>query len=200
MRILIVTAHPDDAELSMGGTMSRLKREGNDIRIHVFSASLTIEGNEGIKEEVVASIRGIYGLDLTVHDYPTMHFNEHYQDIRDTIFKIKQDFNPHVVYTKSPNALHPDHRIIGEAVESIFLESTIYAVEGLRDFHNQKINKWFGISDKDLSHKLQSLKMYKTQSGKYYFDETYIKSLATIRGAQSGFQYAEGFEVIREVS
>lgn len=199
MRILILGAHPDDVELSIGGTLSRLKREDNDIRVHVFSSSVTIEGNEGIKDEVVASIRGVYGLDLSVYDFPTMYFEDHYQEIRNRVYDLKQKFNPHMVLTKSPNALHPDHRIIGEAAESIFLDTTVYAMEGIRDFHNQRINKWWAFSEDDLDTKLKALACYKTQSDKLYFDREMIKAMAIFRGRQVGRNYAEGLEVIREI-
>lgn len=200
MRILIITSHLDDFEFGCGATVSRLKREGHDIRVCVFSASLTIEGNEGIKEEGVASVRGVYGLDFTVHDFLTMHFTEHYQDIRDIIFKLKQSFNPDVVYCKSPNSLHPDHRVIGEAVESIFLENTIYGMEGIRDGHNQRINKWVEVSSADLAVKQKALACYQSQKNKGYSDMQVIEGWARFRGAQVGKRYAEGFEVLKEVS
>ena len=199
MRILIISAHPDDIELAMGGVLSRLKREDNDIRVHVFSSSITIQGNERIKDEVTASIRGIYGLDLSLHDFPTMHFHEHYQAIRDRIYDLKRKFSPNMVLTKSPNALHPDHRIIGEAVESIFLDTTIYAMEGVRDFHNQHINKWWAFGEEDLNTKLRALECYKSQASRHYFDREMIKAMAVFRGGQVGIPFAEGFEVIREV-
>ena len=110
MKILIVTAHPDDLEFSMGGTLARLIKEKHEFKIHVFSDSADVKGNDGIAGEVFDSIKGVYGLGCNIHKYPTMHFREHYQDIRDAIFKIKQDFQPDIVYCKSPNALHPDHQ------------------------------------------------------------------------------------------
>jgi LmbE family N-acetylglucosaminyl deacetylase len=200
MRILIITAHPDDLEIGMGATLARLNREGHDIRVHVFSLSDTIDGNEGIKDEIIASLQGVYGVEFTVHDYTTMYFTERYQGIRNDIFKLKQSFNPDTVFCKSPNALHPDHRTIGEACESIFLECTIYGIEGIRDNHNQHVNKWVEVSADDMVHKHTALTKYVTQSQRHYFDEDLVESWAKFRGSQIGKRYAEGFEVIREVS
>ena len=200
MSILIITSHPDDIEFSMGGTLSRLKREGHDIRAHIFSLSVTIDGNEEIKNELAASLQGVYDVDFTVHDYPTMHFKEHYQDIRDTIFEVKRKFNPDVVYCKSSRSLHPDHVVVGEAVESIFIESTIYAMEGIRDGRRLHINKWVVINEPDLKKKLESIKKYKSQADKHYSDPSLIVAWARVRGNQINRNLAEGFEVIQEVS
>jgi len=200
MNILVVTAHPDDLEFSFGGSLNRLMHGKDYIEVHIFSQSDTIHGNEGIVEECTASIRGIYELDLHIHKYPTMHFSEHQQAIRDDIFKIKEELHPTVVFCKSPNSLHPDHRVIGEACESIFLESTVYAMEGIRDGHRQHINKWMEISADDLEVKLTAIGCYKSQRRRGYSNSKIIESWARFRGGQIGVEFAEGLEVIREIS
>jgi len=198
MKILIISSHPDDIEFSMGATLAKLI--GFDIEIHVFSDSADIKGNDGIQQEVFDSIQGVYGLDCTVHKYPTMHFRENYQDIRDDIFKIKQEFDPDVVYCKSPNGLHPDHQVIGEACESIFLECSVYAMEGLRDGHVQPINKWEIIDDEELNAKIKAIGCYRSQEKRHYSNIKTVEAIARFRGGQVGVEYAEGFEVLREVS
>ena len=206
MIILIATAHPDDVELCMGGTLAKLVQRQYDIDdeitilLHIFSYSDTIPGNDNIAEELSKSVAGVYGLDRTVYKFPTMHFNEHNQEIRDRLFQVKQNTHPDVVYCTSPNALNPDHIVIGKACESMFFESTIYGMEGIRDGHNQKINKWEKIELEHLETKLDALSQYKSQSEKGYFKRGVILGHASYRGAQIGVPFAEGFEVIREVS
>ena len=217
MKILFVVSHPDDLEFSCGGLLAKLveKQKCDDyvwglqepcadppdeIKIHVFSDSADIEGNDGILEELSKSIHGVYGLVCNVHKYPTMHFREHYQAIRDDIFRIKQEFHPDVVYCKSPNAIHPDHQVIGEACESIFLETTIYAMEGIRDGYNQRINKWVSISAADLETKILAIMQYKSQERRSYSDADLIRAWARFRGGQVGKQYAEAFEILREIT
>jgi N-acetylglucosamine malate deacetylase 1 len=200
MKILIVSSHPDDIEFAMGATLNRLTKGSDYIEVHIFSQSEDIHGNEGIQEECNNSIHGIYKLDLHIHKYPTMHFSEHQQAIRDDIFKIKQEMHPDVVYCKSPNAIHPDHRLIGQACESIFLEQTIYAMEGVRDGHNQMINKWVEVSEDDLNVKIDAIACYKSQHRRGYSNAKTIEAWARFRGNQVGLQLAEGFEVLREIS
>ena len=199
-KILIVTAHPDDAEFGMGATLHQLMNGKDYVELHIFSQSDTIHGNEGIQDECKRSISDIYKLDLHLHKYPTMHFHEHQQAIRNDIFKLKQDLNPDIIYCKSPTAIHPDHIVIGDACESIFLEKTVYGLEGVRDGQNQVINKWNKISEEDLNVKMQALMCYKTQNIRAYSDAKVIEAWARWRGSQVGVEYAEGFEVIREVT
>jgi hypothetical protein len=44
---------------------------------------------------------------------------------------------------------------------------------------------------------MAALKAYKTQEGKPYMSEDFIRSLAKVRGTQIQVPYAEAFEVIR---
>jgi LmbE family N-acetylglucosaminyl deacetylase len=167
--------------------------------VHIFSTSENIDGNAGIEDECREALK-VYGLDPAIHHYPTMHFQEHYQDIRDDIFNIKLEMSPDIIYCKSPRSLHPDHRAIGEACESIFLESTIYGIEGIRDGHNQRVNKWVTVTQDDLDAKMDALSCYKSQTRRAYSNAKTIEAWARFRGNQVGVEYAEGMEVIREVS
>jgi hypothetical protein len=45
--------------------------------------------------------------------------------------------------------------------------------------------------------KLESLKCYRSQIGRNYANEEYIKGLALTRGIQVGGRYAETFNLIR---
>jgi N-acetylglucosamine malate deacetylase 1 len=199
MKILIVSAHPDDIELCMGATLSRLKREGHEIQTHIFSDSKSIEGNENIDEELHESLK-IYGLDEIVYAFETMHFQESYQLIRQHIYEAKLEFNPDVVYCMSPHSLHPDHRVIGEACESIFLETTVYGMSWIRDWHNVDPDKFTKVTLDDMLVKRCAIECYKSQKDKTYTDPEILESIARVFGAQIGERYAEAFEVIREVS
>lgn len=184
----------------MGATLARLIREGHTVGAHIFSESDSIEGNDGIKDEIVESLQGVYNIDFAIHTYRTMYFHEQYQAIRNDIFSIKQAVAPDIVFCKSPNSLHPDHRVVGEAVESIFLDTTIYAIEGIRDSQRQRVNKWVEVSPDDIMTKLRALGKYDSQKRRHYHEDEIIRSWAKFRGNQIGADYAEAFEVIREVS
>jgi LmbE family N-acetylglucosaminyl deacetylase len=55
------------------------------------------------------------------------------------------------------------------------------------------------LSERHIQTKLKSVKCYRSQLGKKYANEDFIKGLARTRGVQCGMDYAETFEVIRWV-
>lgn len=203
MKILIVTAHPDDIEFGFGATLWQLcQQKENQIVALIMSDSMTIEENIGydLRKEAQDSLVNIYNISIILKTFPTMYFREHFQEIRNVIWEKKKQFRPDIIYCTSPMSSHPDHQVIGEACDSIFLESTIYCFEDLRGNQKQLVNKWNVVSEEDLSVKLNSVGCYKSQKAKAYTSLEGITSLARSRGLQVGQKYAEAFEVMREVA
>lgn len=198
MRILIVSAHPDDIEFNMGATLCQLRNPDNKIMIDIMSSSETIDGNSEIRKETEL-VAKLYNLSYNIHDFETMELTRDFQKIRNLIYKIKLKFKPDVIFCTSPVSIHPDHKIVGEACESIFLEQTVYAMEDIRGNQKQLINKWNPITEFDLVIKRKALDLYKSQHKRAYHDFVQIEGLARARGMQVGVEYAEGFEVMREV-
>ena len=112
MNILIIAAHPDDAELGMGGTISKLSKN-NDITLCILC-----KGNKPGKEYVenkrikalhknikTLGIKKLYinnfddvSLDTIPHIKITSYLNE-------IINKVK----PQIVFTNHENDVHIDH-------------------------------------------------------------------------------------------
>jgi hypothetical protein len=53
------------------------------------------------------------------------------------------------------------------------------------------------LEEKHLERKIRALECYKSQAGRDYANEVFIRSLAKVRGVQIGVNLAEVFEVIR---
>jgi hypothetical protein len=56
------------------------------------------------------------------------------------------------------------------------------------------------VSEKELSAKIRALKLYKSQEKRRYMQEEFIRSLAVVRGVQSGNYLAEAFEIYRMIN
>ena len=41
MKVLVIAAHPDDEVLGMGGTIKKLTRAGNDVKIIIMATGIT---------------------------------------------------------------------------------------------------------------------------------------------------------------
>lgn len=197
--ILVLGAHPDDIEFAMGATLSKLKRNPkNYVYIVVFSSAMQIPENKHILNELRDSMK-LYNIDYEILDFRTRMFIQDSPEIQDKIYNLKQCFHPSVVYSPSPNALHPDHAVIGKCVVSVFQETSILVYEDIRGNHHQLINYWHEVSSSDVKRKISSLKRYRSQFNRKYFNFDQIYHLISARGLQIGKKFAEGFENLRVI-
>lgn len=195
MKTLIVTAHPDDCEIAIGASMTRFE----NLSVYISSDSTTIGGNSKIIDETKSSICGIYNAHLTLGKFETMRIWTKFQELRDILFEIKKTMKPDIIYCTSPKSLHPDHKAVGEACKSIFLEQTVYSFEPIRSNQDFHPDKFMPITKDELQVKLKACSCYSSQSEKHYFDAESIIATARFYGTQIGVEYAEAFEVIREI-
>lgn len=187
-------------EFAMGGTLKKLTEDkNNQIWVAVMSDSSTVDGNDGILKELHDSM-DFYGLPYSVYTFITMYFTRDYQQIRDRIFSLKSTFKPDIVYSTSNTATHPDHRVVGEAVHSIFLEKqTVIFYNDVRGNYNQNINHWEILTKEQIDFKINALLKYESQHRRAYLDSVGLKSISKSRGMQIGADYCEGFEIYKSV-
>lgn len=196
---MILGAHPDDIEFAMGATLARLIREGEHATIAIMSKSLHIEQNQHILDELTNSMDVLGVKDYEVHDFQTRSFEQQSTQIRNAIFKLKQEVQPSIVFCPSLNAMHPDHVTVGKSCKSIFQETSILAYEDIRGNHDVMINHWYALSETDVDTKIKALSCYQSQTNRTYFDMEQIRAVSMYRGLQVGVKYAEGFEALRVV-
>lgn len=167
-----------------------------------MSPALQLEQNKHILEELHESMKvfGIKDDQYKVYDFRTRYLPKDSPDVQNEIYLLKKKFNPNLVITSSPNALHPDHSTVGKSVMSVFQETSILAYEDVRGNHQQLITHWEEIGAVDLLRKLNALKSYKSQFKRDYFDFRKIENLVSARGLQVGLKFVEGFEHIRTVN
>ncbi len=200
MVILALGAHPDDIELNCGGTLTRFGEE-HTIVYTVFSDCVEQPGNEGIAEEL---LRAVSLLDINEDDFyfehfPNTRFPEHAPEIRRVMEKLRDKYDPYIVLTASSDDVHQDHRTLYEETLRVFRNTTILGTESLRSSMHFKPNCFVRLSNEHVNKKIEVLKCYRSQFGRYYFSETAITSLMIHRGKQIGAEFAEAYEVIRVV-
>ena len=209
--------HPDDEILGLGGTMKKLSDHGHNVVVllvaghlpPLYSEEVFVEHKKqaleahkivGVKESIFLEIPATFVKDETV------------ADLNGKIYKVVQSVKPNVVFMPFPDR-HIDHKLI--------FESTLVATRPLKDGKNIELvaayetlseTHWnapyiepnfvpnFVIDiSMHIDKKIEALKCYKSQ---ITLDEgprsiKSIKSLATFRGTQSGFDYGEAFYIIR---
>lgn len=121
-RILVLGAHPDDAEVYAGGLVVRQCRLGAQVKI--VSVTDGSSGHQSLPPEQLKQIRRreATAAGATVGaEYVTWDFRDGYLqpsiNVREAIVAEIRSFQPDLVLTHRPNDYHPDHRAVGTAVQ-----------------------------------------------------------------------------------
>ena len=218
MKILFVAPHPDDETLGCGGTILKHHAKGNETHwlivtgISVDSGwpSSKVEKRDDEIKEVSKKYRfsNVHKLNFPTTRVDTLPIS----DIIGKIVEIYNSIEPDIVYYPFSNDVHTDHQIIAKAMQSSFkwfrfphikkvymyetISETDFNFAGDRIF---KPNVFVDIS-KYLNEKIKIMKIYDGEMGEFPFprSEQTIRSLALLRGSQSGFKSAEAFELVYE--
>lgn len=156
-RILLITAHPDDADMHAGGTIARWVDEGHEV-----SSVIATSGDKGhddpaiSREQVVALRRAeqrraavILGVtNVTFLDFEDGELGWAGPRLAEDITRAIREARPDVVLTHDPYAgppryvtyqLHPDHRAVGfAAIDAVYFRAPgpvyypAHAAAGLR--------------------------------------------------------------------
>lgn len=203
MKILVVDAHPDDSNISAGGTLAKLRRKyKNCIIWSIYFAPCTEDPkNEGHLKDHRDVCCNILGMNrLIEHNFPRDLLETHKQEIRNILFKLREEFKPDIVFCPSPHEFHQDHKAIAECCQTIFRDtSTILGYEVLRsvtpDF---RPTLFVTLTANDAAGKVQVISGYKSQmKGRpYFFSNEAFMSHLRMRGTQAKTEFAEAFEVL----
>jgi len=207
--ILVVGAHPDDAEIGVGGTLAAYAaRKHRTVMVNV-----RVPGghNDGCHEtrtrrfDEARRAAETLGVEMVT-------FGLERSDIRPdsrligVIERLMQNVQPTEVYTHWVGDSHPEHVALTQAVlaatrhnrYSVFMyEATVPGGLTEQSFHPQR---FIDISD-TIDKKMDSLASYETQVDRYgpgWMEA--VRGRAAHRGFQIGRAYAEAFQVVKHVA
>lgn len=133
LKILIIVAHPDDAEINAGGVIRKFTKSGHRVGIVTTTngnaghhKSLGNDLSQRRRKEMAESCR-ISCADFEILDhsdgclYPTI-------ELRDELIVRIRDFRADLVLTHRPNDYHPDHRYTAIAVQDASYMLTVPAI------------------------------------------------------------------------
>jgi LmbE family N-acetylglucosaminyl deacetylase len=223
--VLVVTPHPDDAEIWCGGTVARWIKEGAEVHY-----VLCTDGGKGtdradITSQELSATREKEQLDaarmLGVKNVVMLHHPdgelEDTGEFRKEIVRQVRLVRPEVVLCTEPYrmnlAWHRDHRIVGQVtLDAVFPYARdhlhfmdLWKNEGLEPHKTGTILFW-GTERPDtyidiastLDLKIASVKAHRSQMA--YRSETeiieFVKEQARDAGSQNGCQYAEAFRKV----
>lgn len=209
MKILVTSAHPDDIEPQMGGTILKYSKKGH--KVLLLNAIIPCQDNQGniipkAKEtrtkEAYASAK-ILGAKLKILNLDPYELKFDRKLIQQ-IDKVSNEFKPDIVYTCWDHDSHQDHVAMALATFASTRKNVgnLYMFEpvipgGLVPYPFDA-NIYVDIS-KETKIKIKSIKAYKSQILLYKDWLPAILARARFRGFQINTEYAEAFQVIREI-
>ena len=218
--ILIVSPHPDDETLGVGGTIAKYSKKGHEVNVLTISGHLPpLYKREDYEKTVEEAHRAFKVLGVTKSIFlelpATMIGDLPVHELNRKISKIVSDFNPQIVFCPYPDR-HIDHRLVFDSVMVATRPvgigrniEIVAAYETLSETHwnaphiepNFTPNWVIDISD-SIKKKIEALKCYKSQISNFPGPRSLesLEALAKFRGTQAGFSYGEGMHIIRMTS
>ena len=121
--ILVLSAHPDDAELGCGGTISLAVSTGKKVGlIDLTKGELGTRGTVAIRQQEADESSKILGLSMRENMGFRDAFFKNDEDHQLALIKKIRKFQPDIVLAAAPEDRHPDHPRASELiVEACFL-------------------------------------------------------------------------------
>ena len=122
LRLLILGAHPDDAEFHAGGLAAAYAHAGHQVRmVSVTNGAAGHHFREPeeltrIRREELSASAAVIGAESAVWDFPDGAL-EPTLDVRRQIIREIRTYVPDLVLTHRLCDYHPDHRAVGQAVQ-----------------------------------------------------------------------------------
>lgn len=197
MNILAISPHTDDVELGCGGALVRLLADGHHVKVMAFGTGNPFSGATPREFEDALTVLGIHS--CCVHNFDCRVYSERRQDILQLMINEYSKIEPDLVFIPSTGNVHQDHEVVTAEALRAFRSSSMLGYEmpwgDTRPLHAPF---YIRLEYDDLMRKVRSVACYKTQKERMYTSETFLLSLATVRGVQSGKGgFAEAFEVLK---
>jgi LmbE family N-acetylglucosaminyl deacetylase len=218
MKTIVVAPHPDDEVLGSAGTILRRKAEGAEVAWLIVTGMKTESGwteeQIGKRAAEIEKIKAFFQFDEVFQlNFPPAGLNSTLMgDLINAISHVFQSYQPEEVLVPHPSDVHSDHRYVFDAVTSCSkwfrypyikrilayetLSETGFALKVSQPF----IPTVFINITPYLDEKLQAMDIYASELGDFPFPRSHsaICALAHFRGALSGFEAAEAFELLSE--
>ena len=218
--LLVVSAHPDDAEISAAGTIIKAVNEGKIVAlVDLTQGERGTRGSADIRRLEAEKASAIMGTHFRENlELPDCFFTDSEENKMQIIDAIRK-YKPEVIFTNSLRDRHPDHARAANLVADccfyaglpkIITNYSAWRPRAVYHFNQDYYNKPDCIVDisQYMDQKIEALKAYSSQffdpnseepstpiSGEEFFD--FIKGRAMDFGRLAGYKYGEGFVASR---
>ena len=214
--VLVIAVHPDDETLGCGGTLLKHKASGDEVHWLICTTVDKTNSYYKTREDELKRVADAYEFSSVNNlRLKTMQVDEYgMSSLVDKISNVINTIKPNIIYLPFKGDVHSDHRKIFEASYSCtksfrypFIKK-IYMMEILSETEfapSTKEDSFIPNTFVDISayfeKKIEIMKIFKSEISMHPFprSERNLKSLATLRGATAGCEYAESFVLLKEI-
>ncbi len=227
-RILVIAAHPDDEILGVGATIAKHTANKDQVSVVIAAQGATSRysemdsDSERVKSEVsclrecakaAAKVLGTNEpvfLDFPDNQMDTCTLLSVVHDLENVIESVQ----PQIIYTHHGGDLNVDHQIVHRAALTACRPLPTSTIEAIYTYETLSSTEWYSAQQQMpfianryvevsefLHKKIQALQCYEKEMRPFPHPRSVeaIEALAKLRGANSGLQMAEAFQVCREV-
>ena len=124
-------------------------------------------------------------------------FGRDRQQILQAMVELNREPAPGLVLLPSPEDLHQDHAVIGTEGLRAFKRTCVLAYEIAWNNLAFRTSSFVAVAERHLQAKVDALACYRSQAGRPYAAEDFLRAQLRFHGVQAGHAYAETFDVLR---
>lgn len=223
VRLLVYTAHPDDEVLGAGGTIG--KSIENGCEVHVYAPGTGIHSRRNVepdeirleqlkilREDAVVALGrlGVPEANVRLGGFADNEMDGYTQlEIIHELEKVVQEVRPDVVVTHHWRCTNIDHRMCYDAAvvatrptphsRIALLSCEIPSSTGYLRPVQFEPTFYVGLDERHVDAKIAAMQTYRTEArpDPHPRSPEVLRAVAKVRGSESGFSWAEAFQVVR---
>jgi LmbE family N-acetylglucosaminyl deacetylase len=198
LSVLVISAHPDDAEIGAGGLLLSLAECRPRVRY------LALSGTQERQEEARKAAHAFMPTaDLTVEafDLPESRLPAAWSRVKDILETVARSCSPDLIIAPSAEDAHQDHRTVGEIIPTVFRDHLYLGYEIPKwDGDLSRPSVYFPLSPAVARRKVELLhECFPSQQGRDWWDDEVFLGMARLRGIECRARYAEAFRCAKSV-
>lgn len=219
--VVFFAAHPDDVELSCGGTVAKLVKIGKNVGIvDITQGELSTRGSVEVRKKEAAKAAKILGIKKRINLGISDGNIENSASNRAKIIKILRDLRPKIIFFPYYHDRHPDHfhthQLVKEAAFYSGLQKVRTALNGKAQKHHRPKKNYYYMQTYTFEPNVVvditdvyniKVKAIEAYSSQFYNPESkepvtfisdpkflkYLEARARFYGFEIGTEYAEPF-------
>ncbi len=218
-KVLVVAAHPDDEILGCGATIAKHILRGDRVTVLILAQGIFARKEDVGRKDLLEALwndaraaNQVLGVhDLIIRDLPDLKMNAiPMLDIVHMIEEVSRRVQPNIIYTHHHGDVNTDHQAISKAMQAICRPMQGSSINHVYAFEVPSATEWnfrhtgqfcpnvFVDVSRTIEKKVEALERYQSEIRSFPHPRSaeYLRSLAKVRGGQTGFHAAEAFELV----